>query len=39
MSSDEPELVETYDWDWLKPVLETVDLRPEQALDAPGGNR
>lgn len=34
VSSDEPELVETYDWNWLKPVLETVDLRPEEALDA-----
>jgi hypothetical protein len=28
------DLVEVYDWDWLKSVLETVDLRPEEALDA-----
>lgn len=35
VSSDEGALVETYDWDWLKPLLETVDLRPEEAVDAP----
>jgi hypothetical protein len=34
-SSDEPGLAETYDWDWLVPVLATVDLRPEEAVDAP----
>lgn len=32
--SDEPGLAETYDWEWLVPVLETVDLRPEEAVDA-----
>jgi hypothetical protein len=30
-SSDVPGLADTYDWDWLKSVLETVDLRPEDA--------
>ena len=30
---DEPKLRDTYDWDWHKVVLETVDLRPEEALD------
>ena len=34
-SSDEPGLAATYDWDWHKEVLETVDLRPQEALDAP----
>jgi hypothetical protein len=34
-SSDEPGLAETYDWDWLKTVLETVDLRPETAPAVP----
>ncbi len=34
-SSDEPGLADTYDWDWLKSVLETVDLRPEDAFDPP----
>jgi hypothetical protein len=34
VSSDEPGLAETYDWDWHKAMLETVDLRPEDALDA-----
>ena len=33
--SDEPGLAATYDWDWHKEVLETVDLRSEEALDAP----
>ncbi len=31
-SRDEPGLADTYDWDWHKPVLRTVDLRPEEAL-------
>jgi hypothetical protein len=35
VSSDEPRLAETYDWDWHRAALETVDLRPEEALDAP----
>jgi hypothetical protein len=35
-SSTEPGLVETYAWDWLKRVLETVDLRPDEAIDPPG---
>ena len=35
-ASYEPGLAATYDWDWLVPLLETVDLRPEEALDAPG---
>ena len=30
---DEPGLVEKSVWDWLKAVLETVDLRPDEALD------
>ena len=34
VSSDEPKLVETYGWDWLKQALATVDLRPEEAVDA-----
>ena len=29
-------LAADYDWDWLKPMLETVDLRPEDAI-APAG--
>ena len=32
VSSGEPGLADTYDWDWHKPVLRTVDLRPEEAL-------
>jgi hypothetical protein len=35
VSADEPELAETYDWGWLAAELETVDLRPEDAVDAP----
>ena len=35
-SSAKAGLAETYDWDWLKPVLETVDLRPEDAIDPSG---
>jgi hypothetical protein len=35
VSSDDPGLADTYDWDWHKLMLETVDLRPEEALDAP----
>jgi hypothetical protein len=35
-STDEPGLAETYDWDWLTGVLETVDLRPEDAVDPAG---
>jgi hypothetical protein len=31
VSSGEPGLADTYDWDWLVPVLATVDLRPEEA--------
>lgn len=27
-----PDLTATYNWDWLVPVLQTVDLRPEDAL-------
>jgi hypothetical protein len=34
-ASDEPNLAGAYDWDWHKKVLETVDLRPREALDAP----
>jgi hypothetical protein len=34
-SSAEPGLAETYNWDWLVPVLATVDLRPEEAAEAP----
>ena len=34
-SSDEPGLARTYDWDWLRLLLETVDLRPADAIDAP----
>jgi hypothetical protein len=34
-ASDEPNLAGAYDWDWHKKVLETVDLRPQEALDAP----
>jgi hypothetical protein len=34
VSSDEPELVEAYQWSWMRPMVETVDLRPEDALDA-----
>jgi hypothetical protein len=29
------DLVEVYDWDWLKQVLQTADLRPELPVDAP----
>jgi hypothetical protein len=32
-SSDEPGLAETYDWDWLMPMLGTVDLRPVEPVD------
>jgi hypothetical protein len=32
-SSDQPALAATYNWDWLKPLLETVDLRPEDAIN------
>jgi hypothetical protein len=35
VSSEDPGLADTYDWDWHKLMLETVDLRPEEALDAP----
>jgi hypothetical protein len=35
-SKDEPGFAQKYDWDWLKPVLETVDLRPEDAVDPAG---
>jgi hypothetical protein len=35
VSSDDPGLAETYDWEWFKSVLRTVDLRPEEAVDAP----
>jgi hypothetical protein len=35
VSSDEPGLADRYDWNWLKPVLETVDLRPEAAAEVP----
>lgn len=31
---DERLLQATYDWDWFEAALETVDLRPEDALDA-----
>lgn len=34
-STAEPGLAETYDWDWLRPLLETVDLLPEMAVDEP----
>lgn len=33
--SDDPGLARTYDFDWSKPLLETVDLHPETALDPP----
>ncbi len=33
--SSEPALAEIYDQDWLLSVLGTVDLRPEEAVDAP----
>jgi hypothetical protein len=36
VAGDEPGLAETYGWDWHKVVLETVDLHPEEALDALG---
>jgi hypothetical protein len=32
VASDEPALAETYNWDWLRPMLGTVDLRPDSAL-------
>ena len=32
--SSQPALAEAYNWDWLKLLLETVDLRPEEAIDA-----
>jgi len=35
-SSNKPELADAYDWDWLEGVLETVDLRPEDAVDPAG---
>ena len=31
--SDDPALAVTYDWAWLKSVLGTIDLRPEDAVD------
>ncbi|MEX0650465.1 MAG: hypothetical protein WD186_00360 [Actinomycetota bacterium] len=31
---DERLLQATYDWDWFEAALETVDLHPEDALDA-----
>jgi hypothetical protein len=34
VSSEVPGLVGTYNWDWLRPRLQTVDLRPEDALDS-----
>ncbi len=33
-SAAEPELTETYSSSWLRELLETVDLRPEDAIDA-----
>lgn len=33
--ADERRLRATYDWDWFEAALETVDLRPDDALDAP----
>jgi hypothetical protein len=38
-SSNDPGLADTYDWDWLKPVLETVDLRPGDAIDPPDAGK
>jgi hypothetical protein len=35
VSSDDPVLIDTYDWDWLKPLLDTIDLRPEEAVGSP----
>ena len=35
VSGDDPKLARTYDFDWFKPVLESVDLRPDEALGAP----
>jgi hypothetical protein len=34
-STDTPEHALVFDWDWLKGVLETIDLRPEDAVDPP----
>jgi hypothetical protein len=34
-STDTPEHALVFDWDWVKLVLETVDLRPEDAIDPP----
>ena len=35
VSSDEPGLAESYGWPWHKAMLETLDLRPGDALDTP----
>ena len=32
---DDPALARTYDFDWFKPMLESVDLRPEAVLGVP----
>ena len=36
---DEPGLREVYDHGYFDAALETVDLRPQEAVDAPGGDR
>ncbi|HET9851708.1 MAG TPA: hypothetical protein VFP56_04290 [Candidatus Limnocylindrales bacterium] len=36
VDDEEPGLSDTYNWDWLRPMLETVELRPEEAFDGLG---